>query len=92
MTRPPAIMRLRVSDGRRPVSLWIPLFVIFPLVAVFLLIFLPFILISALILWRLGWGKSMIMLGPALINFVCNLRGLEVKVENPRENILMSLK
>ena len=92
MTRPPAIMRLRVSDNRRPVSLWIPLFVIFPLVFVFFLILLPFILISALILGRFGWGKSIIMLGPALIDCICNLRDFEVRVENPRENILMSFK
>ena len=92
MNRPPSMMRLRIADGRKPISLWIPLFLIFPIIAVLLLVFIPFLLIAALVLWPIGWGKSILMVGPVLLNCVCNLRGLEVEVENPKENILMSFK
>ena len=92
MNRPPSIMRLRIGGGRKSVSLWIPLFLIFPIIAILLLVFMPFWLIAALVLWPMGWGKSMLMVGPVLLNCVSNLRGLEVEVENPEENILMSFK
>ena len=92
MNRPPSIMRLRITDNRKSISLWIPLFIIFLIIAVLFIIFIPFLLIAALVLWAIGWGKSTLMIGPVLLNCVCNLRGLEVEVENPKGNILMSFK
>ena len=47
MSRPPYLMRVRVKNPDTKISLWLPLFIIYPLLLVVLLVLLPFMLIAA---------------------------------------------
>lgn len=93
MNRPPYLMRLRIMNPEHKISLWLPLFLIFPLVAVILLVLLPLALLAAIVLLPFGWGRVLLMV-PAALTIMCAARGLEVEVENKNkeERVLISVK
>jgi len=92
MTRPPYIMHLCFGNRKNNIGLWIPLFLILPLVLLLALLLIPFVLLAALILWYTGYGRPMLLLGPALYRFICALRGLEINVNRGSERISISFR
>jgi hypothetical protein len=84
MKWPPYLLRLRFENKGHDFSLWLPLFLIWPLVLAFLLavflILLPFALLALIFTWRWGWLNSLVMSGPALLRLFGQLAGLEVDV------------
>ncbi len=89
---PPCVLRLRIHNQRRHLSLWLPLFLVFLPVAVFALILLPLVLIAAVALWYRGWGKAVLLAGPAAYGLLCATRGLEIEVSKPSERVLISFR
>ena len=92
MNWPPLIMRLRILRDNRSMRLWLPLFLIFPILAIFALLLAPLVLIAGLILWPLGWGRTLFFSGPYLFRVICALRGLEVNVQQKHEKFFVSFK
>ena len=95
MNLPPMTMRLILPrQGKIGINLWLPLFIIVPIVAVIalalFLILLPLMLIAVVILWRFGWVKLLILSFPAVIGCLSALRGLKVDVNQGRERVLIS--
>jgi len=92
MNRPPYLMKVRVKNPDIKINLWLPLFLIYPLLAVILLVLLPFILVAAIILWLMGWGKTLFVIPFAIFSCINAMRGLEVQVEEGKEIVLVSVK
>lgn len=92
MIWPPSGLHLRIRSQRRHFRLWLPLFLIWPLMAVIFLALSPLILVLAIILWPSGMGKPLLLAGPVLFRVFCSLRGLEVNVEQPSERVLISIR
>ena len=92
MMIPPSILRVRVLGDDRRVSLWIPLILVWPLAVALYLVLLPFILLAAVVTWRSGWGKPILLMGPVLFRLYCALRGLEVDVAERRRSVLVYFK
>jgi hypothetical protein len=92
MSGVPYLMRVRVSGENRGVNLWLPLFIIFPIVAVILLVLSPLMLLAAIILWPFGWGKTLVAIIPAVASCICAMRGLQVDVEDGREKVNIWVK
>jgi len=92
MSGVPYLMRVQVKNENRRINLWLPLFVIFPVVAVLLLLMLPFMLLAAVILWPFGWGKALIGIIPAVGRCICAMRGLQVDVEDGPEKVNIWVK
>lgn len=91
MNRPPMLMHVRVRNESTNFGLWLPLFLLIPVVLVVLIILSPLILIAVLVLWPSGWGKlALLTLRAAIVSF-CALRGLKVDVHNPRESVFISV-
>lgn len=88
----PLLMRLDVSGQRRRLSLWIPLFLIWPIVAAFAILLAPLVLIAALVLWPFRWGKLLLFSGPLIFSCLCALRGLEVDLKKSDRVLLISFK
>ncbi len=91
MIRPPVIMRLRQkSSGQGGVNLWLPLFLL--LIPVFLLAVLlsPIVIVVGLLLWPTGFGRTVLLLGPALYRVIASLRGLEVDVKSEKERVYIT--
>jgi hypothetical protein len=85
MRLPPYLLRMKFENRRHTFALWIPLFLIGPIVLVLflaiLLILLPFALFEMLFAWRPGWSCTMLLKAPALLRLLCHLPGLKVDVE-----------
>ncbi len=92
MNWPPSILRVRIHDKRRHFGLWLPLFLVWPLLLVLGLVLWPLLLIAAAVLWYWGWGRPLLFGGPALFSVLCALRGLRIEVSQPREQVLISFR
>ena len=73
-------------------SLWIPLILLWPLVLGIYLLLLPCIVVAAIVTWRSGWGKPILLGGPTLFRLYCDLRGLKIHVTEPKESVLIYFK
>jgi hypothetical protein len=87
----PMLMHVRIRNRENDFGLWLPLFLMAPLVLVILLALSPLILIALIVLTWMGWGR-MVWLGIKL-GFVTlwNLHGLKVDVQNPKETVFISI-
>jgi hypothetical protein len=92
MMCPPSIMWVRIRNRRRRFGLWLPLFLIWPVVLVLGLVLLPLLLICAAVLWPTGWGRPLLLGGPVIFSLLCALRGLKVEVNQPSEQVLISFQ
>jgi hypothetical protein len=87
VTCPPAVLRLRITAAhRRGLRLWLPVFLLWPL--------LPLVLVAApaVVLARTPRGKRrqaldgrLLVVGPRLLGALCSLRGLELNVRRQDE-------
>jgi galactitol-specific phosphotransferase system IIC component len=92
MMCPPSILRVRIHNRRRHFGLWLPLFLVWPVVMVFGLVLWPLLLIGAAILWPIGWGRPLLLGGPAIFALLCALRGLKIEVNQPSEQVIISFQ
>lgn len=91
MKRPPVWMRLRIHNEDTKLGLWLPLFLLIPVVIVVFIILSPLILIATLILWPMGWGKLALMIIPVAWSLYCSIRGLRVDVQGRNETVYISV-
>jgi len=92
MIWPPSVLHLRIHNSRRHFGLWLPLFLVWPLLLVLGLVLWPLLLIGAIVLWKRGWSKPLLLGGPAIFRLFCALRGLKVEVKQPSEQVLISFR
>jgi hypothetical protein len=88
----PLILNMRVrKEGRRQVSLFLPIFLVWILLLALLLALLPFVLLAALLTWSYG-GKMLLGLYPRLFSVLWALSGLHIEVKNEKEDILFDFR
>jgi len=99
---PPVLLRMRIRNPERRFSLWVPLFLVGPVVLVFVLVIslllLPFAFIAAAVLWHRGPGRwvllglfMLVRAAPALVVLMCSLPGVKVEVEDGPEQVYFSV-
>ncbi len=99
MRRLPTLMVVKVrnsDESSRQVSLWVPLFIIVPIIllillAVFLLI-LPFVFLYVLFTWDTKWWKYVRRGVPAFFETMHALLGLKVDVEDRQQKIYIDVQ
>jgi len=92
MNTPPLLLKISMPINSGTMRLWLPLFLIYPFLAVFALILLPLVLVAALLLWPMGWSRTILLAGPYLYRLICALRGLEVDIQQKNKKILIYFK
>jgi len=92
MNYPPVLMRLGIYGQRRRFVLWLPLFLLWPVAAAVAIVLAPLVLLLALILRRLRWGKLVLLSGPLLFSILSALRGLELNLNRGNRLLLISFK
>ena len=96
MNMPPMTMQMKIRKPDRDFGLWLPLFIIVPLVGIIafalFLVILPFLLIAVIVQWRRGLWRPLLFFWPAVITLFTALRGLEVDIDNNREKVYLSFK
>ncbi len=103
MTLPPMALRMNISNRRRSFGLWIPLFIIVPLLLILVVVLLPLLLVMMVVavLVLLGRGKGgqllrLILLSllviPRFFALFWALRGFLVDVRNDSEHVHISFR
>jgi len=84
MKWPPYLMKLHFDDGKHCFGLWVPLFIIGPIVLVFLLaifiILLAFAILAFVFSCQWHWLRSVLMGVPAVYNLISSLPGVKVNI------------
>jgi hypothetical protein len=86
----PMLMRLKVSRNPNRYGVLLPVFLVWILLFALMIVLLPFVLIAALLTWRNGQGKWLLLTYPLLISVLFHLSGLHIEVENREQNILIA--
>ena len=82
MIFPPSILQLSIRREGHRIGLWLPLALIWPVFIVLALAIAPLVLVAAAVLWSIGWGRPLLLAGPAMFRIFCSLRGLEVSLQD----------
>ena len=83
----PLLFRIRIErQERRPFRLFLPLFLIWPL----LIALSPLLPVAALLLKRKGYSRLILSIYPILFSTVWALSGLAVQVEKEDQKIFLS--
>ena len=88
---PPMFLRVRVQGNKRRIRLWIPLIVLWPVIAVVVLLGMPVALVVAA---RSGYrtrGRSVLLAGPLLLYVLASLRGLRFDVASGEDRVFISI-
>ena len=88
----PHLLRIRIHNKDTRSSLWLPLFLIWPLILLVMVILSPLVLIDAVLLWPMGLAKPILLAGPSLFRLFCSIKGLEVAMGNSSEQVLISIR
>ena len=81
MIRPPVLLHLRITrrDGR-PLDLWLPLFLLWPIALALAIVILPFWLLAALA-WRISGRSANPWVVPwRLVVLICCLPGVSMEI------------
>lgn len=90
---PPVWLRLRIRrPGRRNVSLWLPVILVWVLLAALMLILLPFALLFALLTAGRGPGPRLLLAYPLLWSVIWHLSGLHVETRDADTDVLFSFQ
>ena len=92
MSLPPSLLRVRIQGAKRRFGLWLPLFLAWPPLVLLALALFPLVLLLAALLWHRGWGKPLLLAGPAFFRLFCALRGLLIEVEDPSHKVYINIK
>ncbi len=91
MNWPPTLIHIKVKNKNTSFSLWLPLFLLLPVLFLILLALSPLILIAIIVLWETRWRRMAIFsLGVAFLA-LWHLRGLKVDVQGPKESVYISV-
>jgi small neutral amino acid transporter SnatA (MarC family) len=86
----PSIMNIKIRSGRGfKFRLWLPLFLVWPILLVLFLLLLPFLIIAEIVLRLTGVDIYLFRLLGGLLSVVMAMRGLTVKVNSIRQNSIV---
>jgi hypothetical protein len=91
MKWPPYLLKLRFHDPDHGLVLWLPLFLLWPVALVFLLlvflILLPFAFLAVIFTWRPDWMSILLGSIPAIYRLFSHLPGLVVNVDDNKDQV-----
>ncbi len=99
MKRPPMFVTLRINPGKDyeddGFTLWIPLFIVVPILFIILLalflVALPFLIISLIFTWQEEWWSWLTFSVVAFFRTMHELPGLKVDIEDGRQKIFIDV-
>ena len=72
--------------------LWLPLFLFWPPVLLIGLALFPLVLLLSVLLWPMGWGRTMLLTGPWFFRMFCALRGLVIDVKSGKDQVYIVIR
>ena len=92
MIWPPSLLGFRIQGVGKGFGLWLPLFLVWPPFVLAALAMFPLVILLALLLWPIGWGKTLLMIGPWFFRMFCALRGLVIDVKSGTTRVYIVIK
>jgi len=89
MNLPPLLLHLRIPSKEGFVGLWLPWFLIYPVLLVLMLVALPIVLVLAIILLPMGKARPMVMAGPYVWRLLFVMRGLKMDIQTGSRKMLV---
>ena len=90
---PPLWLTIKIlRPERRDIKIWLPLFLIWPIVLIFAIILFPFVLLFAIFQLLFKHHMKILLVGPYMYNVICKLRGLLVDVNSSRETVFVNFR
>jgi hypothetical protein len=88
----PSIMNLRIEDGNKfRLRLWLPLFLVWPVVLVLFLILLPFLVVAEVVLRLTNVQIYLFRMLGGVFSLLSALRGLTVRVKSVRSSSIVDV-
>ena len=84
------LLHLRIPTQDGSFGLWLPWFLIYPVLLLLMLVVLPLILVAAVILLPLGMARPVIMAFPYLWQVLFAMRGLNVEVQTGGRELIVN--
>ena len=75
MMFPPSILQLRIRGEGHRLGLWLPLVLVWPVFFVLALVLAPLLLVTAAVLWPMGWVRPLLLAGAGIVVLFCSLLG-----------------
>jgi hypothetical protein len=90
MNWPPLLLHLRIPSDKGFVGLWLPWFLIYPVILLLMLIALPIVILVALILLPAGNARPLIMGGPYMWRLLFAMRDLKMDIQTGNRKMLLN--
>jgi len=86
----PVIVHFRVrKPGRRPFGFYFPILLVWIVLAALLVLLFPFLLLAAVLTWRRGPGRMLLVIYPLLAAVLWNMSGLHIEAGNAGNGVLI---
>jgi hypothetical protein len=87
---PPLLLHLRIPSDNGFVGLWLPWFLIYPVLLLLMLIALPVVLVLAIIMLPTGRARPLVLAGPAFWRLLFAMRGLKMDIQTGQRKMLLN--
>jgi hypothetical protein len=91
MNWPPMLIQVKIENKNHWFNLWIPLFLVYPVILVIFLILSPLLLIALIVLSLIGWEAIILLALQAPFIILWNMRGLKVDVQNRHDTVFINV-
>ncbi len=93
MSWPPAVLAIRVVErGRHKLRLWLPLFVLWPVMPLLAALAPLLLFVASLVKWRGRVSSKVLFAAPQVIAVFWHLRGLEICVKDSEDQFYLSFR
>jgi hypothetical protein len=90
MNWPPLLLHLRIpSKNEGFIGLWLPWFLIYPVLLLLMVVALPIVIIVALFMLPTGRAHTLLMAGPYMWRLLFAMRGLKMEIQTGRREMLL---
>jgi len=84
----PMIMKIHIHErGKKRIRLWIPMFLIWLLLFVLMIILSPIFLLVGIVAWIRGYGKIVLFALPMFFAVLWAMSGLRIHIEDKNKRI-----
>jgi small neutral amino acid transporter SnatA (MarC family) len=88
----PSIINLRIQSGHHfKLKLWLPLFIMWPIILVLFLLLLPFLVIADFVLFVTGVRIQLFRIIGGVVSVLSAMRGTVVRVNSPKSDSIVNV-